>query len=254
MRWLVVLILVATGAALGAAGLLLLRDEGPEDLLPDVVARPPSGLEIVQVGDTYHLAFVAPVENRGRGPLALQGSRPDAEADTMSVRQLVRSSDGSERARTLDAEMRYGEEGDDGRWLLYGLVRYGLLAEDEEPVWEQEEAGLCLGDRRPAGETAAEPLWTEDCGGGEPGLLSVAQGVSPGWRSVDGDGRLLVNITSVPAGRYVLVHAVDPGELLADADRGNDASSLLIELERRAGQIPSVRVLARCPGTSRCAD
>jgi hypothetical protein len=75
-------------------------------------------------------------------------------------------------------------------------------------------------------------------------------GISKGF-GADFDGQS-VDVTNVPAGRYVLVHRVNPQRSLEEGDYANNAASLLIQL-RRAGSIPSVRVLARCPRAGTCA-
>jgi hypothetical protein len=99
-----------------------------------------------------------------------------------------------------------------------------------------------------------EPVWTEDCGKGDPGLLEVREGISPGYGD-DYVPRLegqYVDITSVPAGRYVLVHRANPERSLEESYYGNNASSVLLDLRRPAGEIPIVEVLAHCPQADRC--
>jgi hypothetical protein len=91
MRWIVALVVTAAGVALGFAGLVLLREEGPEALLPDLDQALPTELAIVQEGDTYRLVFGSAVDNIGRGPLLVVGERPDRAVRVMEVRQAVRS-------------------------------------------------------------------------------------------------------------------------------------------------------------------
>ena len=75
MRWIVALVVTAAGVALGFAGLVLLRDEGPEALLPDLDQALPTELAIVQEGDTYS-SRSPPPWTRGHGP-ACHRERPD---------------------------------------------------------------------------------------------------------------------------------------------------------------------------------
>jgi hypothetical protein len=261
MRWLLVLALLGAGAALGAGGLLLLRDEGPQELLPDLDQAAPSALEIVQVGDTYRLAFASAVDNVGRGPLLLEGERPSRAEPAMTVRQLVRRSDGTVRLRPVRAELRFVRSETHAHWHLLDFERYELRrASDGTPVRPDEKTGFCLGDRyetdrstRLEGEPA-EPVWTEECGRGQPGLLTVGEGISPGYGddyvpALEGQ---YVDVTQVPAGRYVLVHRANPEQAIEESDYGNNAASVLVQLRRTTGEIPSVRVLARCPGSDRC--
>ena len=262
MRWLLVLVLLAAGAGLGLGGLLLLRDDGPEELLPDLDQAAPSRLAIVQVGDTYRLAFASAVDSVGRGPLLLEGRRASRTEPAMDVQQLVRRSDGTVRVRTARAELRYVRSETHAHWHLLDFERYELRrAADGAPVQPDEKTGFCLGDRYetdPGTRLENEPpqaVWTEECGRGQPGLLAVREGISPGYGD-DYDPALegqFVDVTQVPAGRYVLVHSANPERALEESDYANNAASVLIQLRRTTGEIPTVRVLARCPASERCS-
>lgn len=262
MRWLLVLVLSGAGAALGAAALLLLRDDGPEELLPDLDQAVPSALSIVQVGDTYRLTFASAVDNVGRGPLLIEGERPSRAGPAMSVRQLVRRSDGTVRIRPARAEIRYVRSETHAHWHLLDFERYELRrAADGTPVESDEKTGFCLGDRYETDRRTrlenepAGPVWTEECGRERPALLTVREGISPGFGD-DYDPELegqYVDVTQVPAGRYVLVHRANPDGVLEESDYGNNAASVLVQLRRTTGEVPSVRILARCPGSGHCS-
>src|SRR5688572_26354900 len=126
MRWLVALVVAAAGVALAFAGLALLRDEEPEELLPDLDQALPTEVAIVQEGDTYRLVFASAVDNVGRGPLLVEGERPDRSQRVMDVRQLVRRSDGSTRERAVEGEIRYVRSETHAHWHLLGFERYEL--------------------------------------------------------------------------------------------------------------------------------
>lgn len=260
-RWLILLAALGAGVALGAAGLLLLREEGPEELLPDLDQAAPSRLEIVQVGDTYRLVFASAVANVGRGPLVVEGVRDDEIAPAMSVLQLVRRTDGTERVREAPGELVYAREETHAHWHLEEFAAYELRrAGDGALVGPDEKTGFCLGDRydatrreRSEGEPA-RPVWTEECGRDQPGLVTVREGISPGYGD-DYDPELegqFVDVTSVPAGRYLLVHRSNPDRALEESEYENNAASLLLRLRRTTGVIPSVQVLARCPDSDVC--
>jgi hypothetical protein len=260
MRWIAVLVLSATGIALGVGAVALLRSDGPEELLPDLDQAVPSELAIVQEGDVYRLVFASAVDNVGRGPLVIEGERADQQTPAMTVNQLVRRSDGSERRRTVPGEIRYVESESHAHWHLAGFEVYELLsAPDAEPVKPGEKTGFCLGDRYETPGDAelagkpSRPVWTEQCGRGQPTLLQVREGISPGYGddyapAVEGQ---FVDVTNLPAGRYVLAHRVNPDRAIEESDYENNAASVLIQL-RRSGEIPSVRVLARCPDADVC--
>ena len=263
MRWVAVLVVSAVGVALGIAGLLLLRDDGPEELLPDLQQAVPMKLKIVEDGDSYRLVFTSALVNAGRGPLQIEGSRADRGTPAMRMQQLVRRSDGTVRVRAARAELRYVRSETHAHWHLLDFERYELRrAADGTPVQPDEKTGFCLGDRYetdPGTRLENEPpqaVWTEECGRGQPALLAVREGISPGYGD-DYDPELegqFVDVTQVPAGRYVLVHSANPERALEESDYANNAASVLVQLRRTTGEIPTVRVLARCPGSEHCSS
>jgi Lysyl oxidase len=260
MRWLAVLVVSAAGVALATAGLVLLRDDGPEELLPDLDQAVPTGLEIVEEGDSYRLVFASAVDNVGRGPLLIEGERPGRETAAMAVRQLVRRTDGGARTRELPGEIRYAQTETHEHWHLLGFEVYELRSVGEgATALPSEKTGFCLGDRYETvvGERVEgkpeRAIWTDECGRGQPGLLTVRQGISPGFGD-DYDPGLegqYVDVTNVPPGRYLLVHRTNPERSIEEASYENNAASVLIQL-RRSGAIPTVRVLARCPDADTC--
>jgi hypothetical protein len=179
----------------------------------------------------------------------------------MDVRQLVRRSDGTVRVRLARAELRYVRSETHAHWHLLDFMRYELRrASDGTPVQPDEKTGFCLGDRYETDRHTrlenepAQPVWTEECGRGQPGLLTVREGISPGYGddyvpALEGQ---YVDVTQVPAGRYVLVHRANPERALEESDYANNAASVLVQLRRTTGEIPSVRVLARCPDSAQC--
>ena len=260
MRWLAVLVVSAAGVALAAAGIFLLRDDGPEELLPDLDPAVPAELEFVEEGDSYRLVFASAVDNVGRGPLLIDGERPGRETRAMKVRQLVRRTDGGARMRGLPGEIRYAQTETHEHWHLLGFEVYELRAAGEGTlVRPSEKTGFCLGDRyetekgkRVEGKPEGA-IWTDECGRDQPGLLTLQQGISPGYGD-DYDPGLedqFVDVTNVPPGRYLLVHRTNPERSIEEASYENNAASVLIQL-RRSGAIPTVRVLARCPDADTC--
>ena len=171
MRWLVVLLFAGAGVALGAAGLLLLRDDGPGELLPDLDQALPSKLEIVEEGDTYRLVFASAVDNVGTGPLLLEGARPDRATAAMAVRQLVRRTDGSSRSRTVPGELTYATSETHEHWHLQGFETYELLRAPEAT------ASGRTGRPASASETATRPrraTWSTGSPTGRSGRTSAA--------------------------------------------------------------------------------
>jgi hypothetical protein len=260
MRPLLLLAVAAVGLGLGAAGLFLLRGEPPEELLPDLDQAPPSGLSVVKVGRSYRLTFLSAVENDGPGPLLVEGSRTTAAEPAMSVRQLIRSTDGETRSVPLPARMRYVDSETHAHWHLLAFERYELrTADGSELVAPDEKTGFCLGDRFDADMKVRVPnepeeaVWTEECGKGDSALLHVVEGISPGY----GDDYVpklegqWVDVTDVPPGRYLLVHRANPDRSLRETDYGNNAASVLIRL-RRTERGPALKVVSECPDDELC--
>jgi hypothetical protein len=261
MRVLLVLLAAAAGLGLVAAGLALLRAEPPDELLPDLDQAVPSALSVVRAGRAYRLTFLSAVENDGPGPLLVEGRRDSTASPAMTVRQLIRRTDGATRELPVRATMNYVEAETHSHWHILGFESYELRSEDgAELVGPDEKTGFCLGDRYDADkdrQVENEPeqaLLTEECGRGEPDLLLVAEGISPGYGD-DYVPRLegqYVDVTNVPAGRYLLVHRVNPDRTLRERDYGNNAASVLLELRRPNRGPPRVEILRRCPDDERC--
>ena len=96
-----------------------------------------------------------------------------------------------------------------------------------------------------ASRGARRPLFSfSECGSLAPGLLAVREGISPGWGDdydPQREGQYL-DITTVPAGRYRLVHRANPYRRLREATLANNTASLLIELTQAARPVrPAAR-------------
>ena len=240
MRWIVALVVTAAGVALGFAGLVLLRDDGPEELLPDLDQAVPSELAIVQEGDTYRLTFASAVDNVGRGPLLIAGERPDLSVRVMEVQQVVRSSDGSTSRRSVESR---GSAPSARRHTRTGTCSASSTTSCERRDGElvpRLEDGLLPGrpvrdgPRHGARERAGPA--SLDGGAADGGrALTVSEGISPGYGddyepALEGQ---YLDVTSVPAGRYLLVHRANPDRTLEESDYDNNAASVLIQLRRR---------------------
>lgn len=218
---------------------------GAEELLPDLVQAQPGAVQVVRDGDRYLLTFLSAVDNHGAGPLVLEASRADREEPGMSVRQVVARSDGSRRAYETPGQLRYVRSETHAHWHLLGFERYELRTLDGRLVAPDRKTGFCVGDRyetdrseRLPGEPA-RPVWTQECGRGQPERLVLRQGLSPGF----GDDYVpqlegqYVDVTGVASGRYRLIHAVNVDRTLRESDYTNNAASVVVVLERRGGTV-----------------
>lgn len=244
-------------AAVAAAALLIVgvligllafdREPSPEELLPDLHQLPPAAISVTEPG-AHHLVFLSAVDNVGEGPLVVEGRRATRSDETMSVEQTVRRSDGSSSSFPVEAELRYVSSETHAHWHFLDFERYELRrAADGKLVAPDLKTGFCLGDRFDSpGELPNEPgqaVWTQECGRQSPGLLRIREGISPGY----GDdyvptleGQYIV-LDGVPAGRYRLVHRVNPTRALREADYSNNSASVLLDLTWRDGE-PTITV------------
>jgi hypothetical protein len=229
----------------------------PDELLPDLDQRTPGELAVIGV-KRFRLGFASLTENRGVGPLMIRGVRL---GDSMRAHQVVELRGGGTRVVPDVGRMHYELHRPHFHWHLQSFVTYELWRADGtgQPVRDRK-TGFCLIDRWgrvvPRVPAAGPPRFVGDCGAGRPNARSVEQGTSVGY--VDRYGPFFhgqnVEVTRLPAGRYVLVHHVNPNRVLRELAYSNDAASTLIELSwpnGRTGQ-PRVTVLRRCDDGARC--
>ena len=255
-----VLVLAATASHSAAS------PNAPRELLPDLDAVAPGQLagdtKLTARGPRFLLGFDSAADNRGRGPLVVVGRRATTRERTMQAVQLIRRSDGSTRTVRGAGVLRYVNSADHSHWHLVPFMRYELRsAATGKPVGRDNKTGFCLGDRYesqgpklPA--KPAQPVWTEECGRNRPNDRVVREGISVGYGDdyhalLEGQS---IDVTRLRAGRYVLVHRVNPDSRLRETTYANNAASMLLELRWPGGyeRPPSVTVVRRCTETAQC--
>lgn len=218
------------------------------ELLPDLVQSPPRALEVYQAGDTWRLAFLSAVENDGSGPMLLVGRRSGESTPAMDVQQLVRRSDGSAATYPVDGEIRFVESETHRHWHFLDFERYDILTADGKAVGRDQKTGFCLGDRYNASRGVVlpgepdQPVWTQECGRGQPERLVVREGISPGYGDdyvprLEGQS---IDITDLPAGNYVLRHWVNVDRVLRESDYRNNSADVPFELTWSSSGTPTV--------------
>jgi hypothetical protein len=236
-------VLPAVGAGLvlltGAHALEADAEHAPA-LLPDRVQETPSHLIVTREHGEFRLGFRSAVRNAGAGPLLISGHRPDRSADTMQADQVIDRVHAPSELRRGIGRLRFVVSPDHRHWHLLGFERFELTRAGGGPaVVRDRKTGFCLGDRYPGGGT-----YTSRCGLGQPALLGVSQGISPGFGDAY-DANLegqFVPLDGVPSGRYRLVHRVNAARHIAEQRFDNNASSVTLDLRWRAG-VPRIRLV-----------
>jgi lysyl oxidase len=223
--------------------------------LPDLDQVVPRKLHVDERGGRFRLGFASAVDNVGGVPLVVEGRRSRRTA-TMRVWQLA---DG--RRHPVAGALRYVVSPDHAHWHLLDFERYELRDLDGRRVRRDAKTGFCLTDSFDAGPATlpGEPVhahWLNECGRRHPDLLRLREGISIGFRDVYNpflEGQS-VDLTGLPAGRYVLVHRANPRRTLLESRYTNNAASVLVQVRWPKGfaKRPAVRLLARCPDTASC--
>lgn len=255
MRVLVALV-VAMGGALGVVVAAIAGGQVTgSELLPDLRHEPPSGFLVRRAHGRTLLAFGSAVGNVGQGPLVVNGRRARGER-LMTVTQELTRADGSVTQVPIAARMKY-QPGGHNHWHLQQFDRFDLRNPATGAVLRRSpKVGFCLGSRYPVQPPVpgapAMPTINHNCGRYLPGLMRMREGIDVGWTDdyaalVEGQS---IDVTGLPAGRYLVVHQADPGRLLIVGDRTDDTSYALVELSspRSAGGLPGVTVVATSVG------
>jgi hypothetical protein len=223
------------------------------ELLPDLEQRAPRRVSVANISGRYKLGFESSVDNVGRGPVWLRGTR---FGRTMTVRQLVRVAGGGLESHVDAGVLRYTWSSSHTHWHLIHFERYELRrVNDFALVGRDRKSGFCLADHYGIARRVrpARPFFLGSCAKGQPGARTVEQGSSVGYtdRYPPNFHGQNIDLTGIPAGVYVLVHRANPDRWLRELSYDNNAASVRLRLTRRGG-VPHVRVLRTCEDSERC--
>ena len=237
---------------------------GAPERLPDLDQEVPYNLGVTRdrAHGGYKLGFSSAVSNVGTGPLIVSARRPRTAVPEMTADQVIERV-GAPLALVEDVgRLRYVRSPDHEHWHFLRFERYELRRPTgRAALVADRKTGFCLGDRYRAKTTRKlprrprRPVYTSRCGLRATERLALAEGISVGYGDeydANLEGQYL-RLKGIEDGRYLLVHRVNVDRSLRESSYGNNASSLLIRLSRKTGR-PSVRVLASCPNTARCAS
>jgi len=228
---------------------------------PDLDQRAPRDLIVRAAGGRrFVLGFTSATDNLGLGPLWLRARRP-TRSHPMLVEQLVQHDGGGVTTLRGVGVLRYERHPPHRHWHLDDFVRYELRSLDGRVVVRDRKSGFCLIDRwgfarRVRGIRPALPRFVGDCATLQPDALRVEQGSSVGYTDrypAFFHGQDL-ELTGLPAGRYLLVQTANPERRLREVDYSNNAASLLVRVSWPSGRVsaPRIQVLRTCAGSATC--
>jgi hypothetical protein len=236
----------------------------PNLLLPDLDQRPPLAASVRWGGPPKHhplLVFTSSVENVGYGPLLVRAHRASRRAQTMRADQLIALNGGGFKRVSGVGRLRYNVNPSHAHWHLLPFERYELRTLDGTQLLRDHKSGFCLtSDHRSPlptlGPPAAEPIQGSDCARDRPRALRLLEGIAVGWGDIyipAKEGQA-IDISGVPPGDYDLVHRVNVGRLLHEANYSNDDSSMRIRLlpPPTPDGLPGVVVLNVCETGTTC--
>src|SRR4029077_13392237 len=131
--------------------------------------------------------------------------------------------------------LRYNVYPSHSHWHLLHFERYELRTLAGAQIVRDHKSGFCLtSDHRSPlptlGPPATHPLPGSDCARDRPRALRLYEGIAVGWGDIyipAKEGQA-IDISGIPPGDYDLVHRVNVGRLLREADYSTDHSSLRI--------------------------
>jgi hypothetical protein len=209
---------------------------GSADLLPDLVADPPSNPQppaVMQLADGKNhllLKFNGSMHNIGAGPLELRGSNPVDGEMTVTGQRIYRQDstfhDDTSRHPVIHFENSDGHD----HWHLMNAARWSLWNQGATAqVAPAAKVGFCLEDGEKADSFAAPtPSYsasqTQRCREGQPSAASVFEGISSGWRDVYGANVYFqwVDVSDVKPGLYRLASQMDPDDFMEESNETNN--------------------------------
>jgi hypothetical protein len=215
--------------------LLAACDPPPADRLPDLRMARLTDLSLDATADGRRLLrFTTVIVNLGEGPFELHGSLP-AGSQTMAVDQRVYDADGGGRDIDTTASMYYSGDGHN-HWHVRDLESYELTRVDNgHRVGTGAKHGFCFSDNTPFRLSQAfapqSPVY-RSCGVAADTM--VLMGLSVGWGDMYGATLVdqYVDVTGLSPGHYRLTATADAAGWFAEADDGNNATWVDLQIGR----------------------
>jgi len=231
----------STGVNVVTANFTVSNDSsGSPDLLPDLVADPPSNPQspvVQQLADGQNhllLKFNGSMHNIGAGPLEIRGSNPVGSEMTVTGQRIYRQDSSFHDDTSRDPEIHFETTDGHDHWHLMHAARFSLWNKaGTVQVAPAAKVGFCLEDGERADSFAAPtPAYsasqTQRCREGQPTATSVFQGISSGWRDVYGANVYFqwIDISDVKPGLYRLGSQMDPDDFMKESNEANNGPTL----------------------------
>ncbi len=185
------------------------------------------------------LRFTVSIANVGKGPIEVGARRPSRGAEWSAWQRIERADGSSYRVPAPGARMVFVGLSEHGHWHIRGVARYELRRlGSTKPVRILVKRGFCLYDSSDyrlglPGAPREDKYERDDCG--EKRELSLAMGISVGWKD-DYFWRIpgqIIDVTSVPLGKYRLVVKVDPRNWFRESNERNNVTWVDIAIGER---------------------
>ena len=210
------------------------------DLLPDLVAEPPTSpqpLTVERLGDgrDHLLLRFDGVDPQHRARTAGDPRLPARRRRDDGHGQRIYETDGTFRDDNSRHPPIHFENSDGHRhWHLKGAARYSLWDEaGSVEVAPASKVGFCLLDSErvdsfgPAAKVYSRSA-TQYCGEGQPNAAQVFEGISAGWLDYYPSDLPFqwVDVSDVAPGRYRLAADVDPDNFVLEGNEANNGPAL----------------------------
>lgn len=215
----------------------------PTDRLPDLAMGRPLDLRLVKTNGKRRLRFTGVIVNVGAGPFETRAYRKSLKTRTMVVRQRIYDSAGGHRTIVTPAVVKYAGDGHD-HWHVQRVAGYELFADTGEgPVLRRgAKVGFCFFDtrlRRSSLPRAPKTRRYLEKGCGTRNSHSIRIGLSVGWADIYpwNFAWQWVDVTGLPAGRYLLKLSADPEGAFVERRETNNCNWTRIQIPRTGSKV-----------------
>ena len=211
------------------------------DRFPNLKMVPLSEWHIQTLDGRRLLRFTTIMVNRGPGAFELRGYRAKSQ-NRMAIDQVIYRDSGGWRRRSTGAIGRYAGDGHD-HWHVQRIMTYELYRVDNPAtVRGGAKTGFCFLDTTPwrlgLPYARQSPYYQESwCGGRS--TLTNRVGISVGW----GDrypwdfANQWIDITGLPAGRYVVRSTVDISDHYRETNNFDNCTWARIRIRSSGSQV-----------------